>query len=101
VSGPVDPVEPPEPPEPDLTPAVPDAEPTEQFNVGGAAAQAMVEVLNTLQNDPEIAVAEVQGDPETPTLVVVEMTPERADRLKRELEGLAIVEPNLPLDPFF
>ncbi len=95
MSGPVDPVE---PPDPGVGPA--DDEAPESYNVGGAPAQEMVEVLSTLQDDPEIAVAEVQGDPEAPTLVVVEMTPGRADRLRTELGRRAIVERNLPLEPF-
>lgn len=74
-------------------------QPPEEWNIGGAAADQMAQVLQTVQADPEIAVNEVQGDPAQPTLVVVEMTEDRANRLKTELGGNAIVERNIRFDP--
>lgn len=71
----------------------------EQFNIGGAAPETLAAVLRAVRADPAIAVEAVQGREDAPTLVVVQATRERADRLKSELSGRAIVERDVPLDP--
>ena len=47
-----------------------------------------------LQDDPDIAVVEAKSQG---TLFVVEMTPDRAERLQRQFAGGLIVEKDAPL----
>ncbi len=65
---------------------------------GGIESQSPAPLAETLQEDPDIAVVETQGRDGQQSLFVVEMTPDRAERLQREFGGGLIVEKDAPLE---
>jgi hypothetical protein len=50
-----------------------------------------------LRADPEIGLLNVVGPPARPDLYVVEMSSDRAERLRQEFGGQVTVEPDAPL----
>ena len=60
----------------------------------GVDMRSLAEALRT---DPEIQSVTVRGLPEKPTVLVVAMSPQRADRLREEHSGELIVEPDRKL----
>ncbi len=71
----------------------------EQYLIGGGAQEDLHEILKAAEADSTLRVIEVQGGAEAPTLIVVEMDHGRAEQLKAELAGRAVVERNVPLEP--
>lgn len=56
-------------------------------------------LANLLAEETGVAIRERQGPPAAPTLLAVEMTAERAARLRAEFRGRLIVEVDEPLEP--
>jgi hypothetical protein len=50
--------------------------------------------------DPELRLMSVSGPEQSPTRLVVEMTPERAQRLRAAYGSRLVIEPDEPLEPF-
>lgn len=73
---------------------------TERFIIGGDDPAVLTEVRRQLDADPQATVLQVQGTAETPTLIVAEMPPDRADRLRAAFADRVVVERDLPLQPF-
>jgi hypothetical protein len=59
-----------------------------------ALIRALVEVFT---NDPELELVAISGPAAAPERIVANMSPERADLLRRALGGQLIVEPDEPL----
>ena len=68
---------------------------------GGPADRWLLRDLNhELANDPDVHVVEVQGSPEEPSLLIVEMQPDRAEQLQARFGGRLLIEPNQSLDMY-
>ncbi len=59
----------------------------------------LARVTETVRVDPQSELLEVQGSSEVPTLLVVSMTSERADELRREFGDHLLVERDAPIYP--
>ena len=67
----------------------------------------MTTLAQAFDADPEIALEGAVGGTlqgaivgtETPSALVAEMTPERADAVREEYAGQLVVEPDAPLEP--
>jgi hypothetical protein len=72
---------------------------SERYILGGSPVliRALAEVFS---QDPEVTVIDVAGPPGAPDRLVVAMSPERADLLRRALGGQLVVEPDAVIEPF-
>ncbi|MFB9890467.1 hypothetical protein [Planobispora takensis] len=59
----------------------------------------LIDVAQYVSGDPEVRTVRKVGDPEAPNLLVVEMTAEYAEILRRKLGPNFTIEQDLPVQP--
>jgi homoaconitase/3-isopropylmalate dehydratase large subunit len=77
--------------------------PVQRYLIGsgtGASASDVSEVAEVLKRDRNVKVIKMLGPESSPNIVVAEMTPQKADKLKKRFAGRFIIEPDAPLTPF-
>lgn len=65
----------------------------------GGKPDVLAEKLKLLEDDPQTDVVQVQGTPESPSLLVAATDPDHAAELKEKLGDEVVVEPNFPIFP--
>jgi hypothetical protein len=64
----------------------------ERYLIGTRASTSLAGIVKALQQDPDVSIIRVIGSATAPTMLVAEMPPERADRLKKELGNDIVIE---------
>lgn len=71
---------------------------TRRYLIGTRTGTPLVAVADALHNDIHVNVVRVIGNAGAPTMLVAEMAPEHADRLRVSWGPETIIEPDAPLD---
>jgi hypothetical protein len=77
---------------------MPDAN-RERFLVASKEAGLLSKVEAAVRGDPQVELVDVNGPPDQPDVLVVAMTPDRAEQLKQQFTDKLIVEKDAPLRP--
>ncbi|MGN9836583.1 hypothetical protein ACTMTI_00540 [Nonomuraea sp. H19] len=64
----------------------------------GAEPALLAELARALRDDPDVTIRRMVGQPDRPTLIAVDMPPERVEALQAEYGSRLTIEPDSPIE---
>jgi hypothetical protein len=67
------------------------------YMIGGESA-SLIELARALQEDPDVTIRRIVGQPDRPSLIAVDMPPARVEALRAQYGSQITIEPDQPVE---